>query len=233
MTPRCAILAGLLVLGCPGASQSQPAPLDARPAESVLALADLQVQSGSMIVLGTRQLAIRTPVTRAILRRQPASALELRFVYRGPTDETVPLASGEVRRQIGLELHVRDTCNLVYVMWHIQPSQGLHVSVKSNPSENWNSQCHDRGYVPVAPSFSVPHVDPIEPNQPRVLAAGIDDNELRVLVDGVLVWSGQLPAEAAHLQGPFGVRSDNGQFDLEVVVHRGSLANDVDARALP
>jgi hypothetical protein len=235
MARRYGLLAALLGWGCPGAGQSQPVALDSHPAESVLALADFQVQSGSVVPLTPLQLAIRTPMTRAILPRQAAAALELRFVYRGPTGETVPLASGEIRRQIGVELRVRDTCNLVYVMWHIQPTQGVHVAVKSNPSETWNSQCHDRGYVPVAPSFSIPDVGRIEPDQARVLAAEIDDNELRVFIDGALVWSGQLPPEAANLRGPFGVRSDNGQFDLEVVAHRGLLAptSDADARAIP
>lgn len=233
--PARLLVAGLLLLGCAGAGQSQPATRESTPADSSLGITDFQIQSGSMVALPPAQLAIRTAVTRAILPRQTPSAIELRFQYRGPTDETVPLASGELRRQIGLELRVRDTCNLVYVMWHIEPTQGLHVAVKSNPADQWNSQCRDGGYIPVPPSFSVPRLAPIEPNRARTLAAEIDGNELRVWVDGSLAWSGQLPPQAAGLRGPFGIRSDNAKVDLELVAHRDLLSGPgrTDARALP
>ena len=37
---------------------------------------------------------------------------------------------GELRRQFGLKLRAQDACNLVYVMWRIEPASKLVVSIK-------------------------------------------------------------------------------------------------------
>jgi hypothetical protein len=51
-----------------------------------------------------------------------------------------PLASGELRRQIGLKLQAEDTCNLIYAIWHIEPDAMVAVSVKRNAGMHTHEQ---------------------------------------------------------------------------------------------
>jgi hypothetical protein len=51
------------------------------------------------------------------------------------------LASGELRRQIGRKLQATDSCNLIYVMWHIEPDTRVTVSIKQNPALHAHDQC--------------------------------------------------------------------------------------------
>ncbi|MEA2752645.1 MAG: hypothetical protein QOI41_6788, partial [Myxococcales bacterium] len=69
---------------------------------------------------------------RAVIAGDRSRAAELAFVYRGPSVSTAPLANGELRRQIGLKLRAQDTCNVVYVMWHVERSPGAFVSVRAS-----------------------------------------------------------------------------------------------------
>lgn len=188
-----------------------------------LTRADLEVQSGQIESLPASGLRLRSAMTRAVLTRRDTVALELSFVYRGPTREFAPLASGEPRRQIGLELRAQNTCNVVYAMWHIAPGQGLHVSVKLNPEQSNHSQCRDAGYVTLTPDFVVAHLAPIVEGQRREMAAEIRGDRLDLWIDGGLAWSARLPPEALQLQGPFGLRSDNAAFDVQLSGHQTSL----------
>src|SRR6202044_499948 len=68
------------------------------------------------------ELVIDTPSSRAVVRdlaRSQDQVAEIRFRYLGASQESKPLASGELRRQIGLKLQAEDACNVVYAMWHI------------------------------------------------------------------------------------------------------------------
>lgn len=143
----------------------------------------------------------------------PEDAAELHFSYRGPSRATARLADGTLRRQIGLKLRARDTCNLVYVMWHIAPTAGIHVSLKLNPSAHDHQTCGASGYLNVLPTKSSP-IHEIAARTFRVLRAAIYGDRLVVTVDGTPVWEGVLPQEARSLRGPTGVRSDNGEFDF-------------------
>jgi hypothetical protein len=172
----------------------------------------LHVESG-VIELGADELALRSATVRATLGAKPRSGLEMSFQFRGDSADAAPLASGELRRQIGIKLRAQNTCNVVYVMWHIAPSSGIHVSVKSNPGQSQHDECVDNGYVQLSPSSSR-EVAPIERDQPRTLEARLEGTTLRVSVDGSVVWDGALPATAFAFDGPVGLRSDNGDFDL-------------------
>src|SRR5947209_18909792 len=68
--------------------------------------------------------------SRAVVSGSDGSAAELRFRYLGPSAETKPLASGAVRRQIGLKLRAQAACNLIYAMWCIAPEAGIAVSAQ-------------------------------------------------------------------------------------------------------
>jgi hypothetical protein len=154
---------------------------------------------------------------RAIVLGDSSPLAELELTYRGPSTQSTPLANGELRRQIGLKLRAQDTCNVVYVMWHVEPAPGIAVSVKHNQGESRHADCTDQGYINEQPKSSSP-VRPIVAGERRVLRAAIEQNVLRVWVDGALVWTGPLPPEAFGFDGPAGIRSDNGIFDFELRV---------------
>jgi len=159
---------------------------------------------------------IRAPMLRAWLGRQSRASIELEFVYLGPTVGEAPLASGELRRQIGLELRARDSCNLLYVMWRVEPVQRLVVALKSNPGQSQHSQCADRGYVNLEPE-QASEPGPLRVGERHVLRATLLEPtpsglQLDVQVDGVSVWRGPLPVAAGALEGPVGLRSDNARF---------------------
>ncbi len=183
--------------------------------------AQLRVEAGRIDQGTGHTLELRSAGTRAVAPQSSSATVEMAFVYRGPGRGAEPLASGELRRQIGLKLRALDTCNVVYVMWHIEPSHGIHVSVKSNPFAHDHASCGDRGYVFPQPS-SARDVAPIVVGQRHVLSAHIDAGErtLRVSADGAVAWEGSLPAEAFAFAGPVGLRSDNGDFDVELRVPR-------------
>ncbi len=148
-----------------------------------------------------------------------ADRVELRFTYLGPTATTVPLGSGELRRQFGVKLRAQDTCNVLYVMWHIEPSQNLAVSIKRNEGQTRHEQCRDRGYTNLLPTIIGP-VPKVEIGAPHRLRAEIEDQHLTVLIDDQLAWEGFVGEPTGALYGPVGIRSDNGRFAFEVAIER-------------
>jgi hypothetical protein len=154
---------------------------------------------------------------RAAVQGSTGDAAVLDFVFHGPSHDAVPLANGELRRQIGLKLRAEDTCNVIYVMWELEPRSRIVVSVKRNPGQSTHAACGDRGYAALMPRVrGAPSSAPIAAGERHRLEAAIDGGALRVLADGQLVWEGELPANAIKLEGPIGIRSDNGVFDLEL-----------------
>lgn len=145
-----------------------------------------------------------------------ARVAELRFTYLGATAEQKPLQSGELRRQLGLKLRAQDGCNVVYVMWRIEPKAGLVVSMKHNPGMHRSDDCGNSGYQTVKPR-SKTDVPVLEPGASHTLRAELEGTALKVKVDGEPVWEGTLPAEALSFDGPVGLRSDNGRFDVELL----------------
>ena len=139
----------------------------------------------------------------------------LRFTYLGPTAKQVPLRSGEQRRQVGLKLRARDGCNVVYVMWRLSPQPVRVVSVKANPGQTRSVQCGNGGYSTVKARHQVP-LPAFAQDEPHTLATRLEGARLRVEVDGAAVWEGELPAEALAFDGPTGLRSDNGRFEVEL-----------------
>lgn len=159
----------------------------------------------------------RSPKMRAQAVGGGGNEAELDFVFLGPTEEVAPLASGERRRQLGLKLRARDSCNVLYVMWRIEPKAGLVVSRKANPGKQRHAECGVAGYR---------NLRPRKQKSPPVLAEGarhrlrarVDGAALRVWIDDVLVWEGALDEAAAKLEGPVGVRSDNVGFAFRLSV---------------
>ncbi|MEA2748528.1 MAG: hypothetical protein QOI41_2671, partial [Myxococcales bacterium] len=171
-----------------------------------LSLHDLRITTGHVVELSSGRLHVTDPKTRFVATGTPASA-EMRFIYRGPTLGTTALASGEMRRQLGLKLRARDGCNVVYAIWRIEPESKLVVSVKRNEGATTHEDCGAGGYENITPARSAA-IPALLPNESHLLAARIDGTRMRVTIDAREVWEGELPQEAFTFNGPAGVRTD-------------------------
>ena len=156
--------------------------------------------------------AIREPTVRAFARGSTGDAAALTFTFSGDADRGRALANGELRRQMGLKLRAQDSCNVVYVMWRLDPKPKLEISVKANPGKRTHEECGADGYTKIKPARSHP-LPPLEVGSTHTLRAEIVGDELFAWVDNALVWSGTLPAEARSISGPAGMRSDNVKLD--------------------
>ncbi len=96
----------------------------------------LCVTNGAVSVLASGWLAIDTPSSRAVPSRRNINdqTAKIRFQYLGPSQVSKPLASGELWRQIGLKRQATDSCNLIYVMWHIEPDTRVAVLMRQKPA---------------------------------------------------------------------------------------------------
>lgn len=159
------------------------------------------------------RMSVKAATFRAVVKGSTGDAASLKFTYNGPSDEVKRLASDQLRRQIGLKLRAENGCNLVYVMWRIEPKPGIEVSVKRNPGRRTNEECGTEGYTKVKARRSVP-VPALEPGTTHTLRAEIIGEELIAWVDGSAVWRGRLGRTVRRLQGPAGMRSDNVAFDI-------------------
>lgn len=177
---------------------------ESAPSQEAVAPRDLRVTLGRV---ANRDGALYTDSgkMRAVRTEAGDRGGRLEFTYLGDARETTALASGAVRKQLGLKLRAADSCNLVYVMWRIEPETAVVVSVKSNPGQTEHEQCHNDGYTHLT-SVDVPR---IAAGESHVLEAVEAEGVLRVLVDGEVIWKGELGPEALSFQGPIGIRSDN------------------------
>jgi hypothetical protein len=156
---------------------------------------------------------IDVPTFRAVAPGHAGDAAAMKVIVHGSSETSRALASGQERRQVGLKLRAQDGCNLVYVMWRLDPKPKLEVSVKRNPGQRTAKECGADGYTKVKPRRTnrLPAlIDAAE----HELRAEITGSALVATVDGEVVWEGTLPAFAAELDGPAGIRSDNLSLDL-------------------
>jgi hypothetical protein len=172
------------------------------------------VTNGIVSALPDGRLKIDSPSSRAFVRIPTSQTAEIRFRYLGPSVGSKPLASGEMRRQIGLKLRAQDTCNLLYAMWHIERDSRIAVSVKRNVGEHTHEECDARGYVNVKPRSSV-DVPRIRPGESHTLRADLRGAHLTVAADGRVVWEGTVGPEINGIEGPVGLRTDNARFEFE------------------
>jgi hypothetical protein len=178
----------------------------------------LCVTNGAVSPLPGGRLAIETPSSRAVVQvgaeNTADQAAEIHFQYLGPSQDSKPLASGELRRQIGLKLRAQDTCNLVYAMWHIEPDARVAVSVKQNPGLHTHQQCGAHGYINSKPQ-DAGGLPPIRPGEAHTLRAELRGKDLTVTADGRVAWQGSLGGDTALPVGPPGFRTDNARFAFE------------------
>jgi hypothetical protein len=184
---------------------------------------DICVTNGAITERPDGQLAVDTPSSRAVLGgavdKAADQAAEIRFRYVGPSQSTKPLASGELRRQIGLKLRAQDTCNLIYAMWHIEPDAVVAVSIKRNVGMNTHEQCGARGYINIKAQKRV-DLPPIRPGEAHTLRAELHGNMLTVTADGKPAWQGGLGNAAQFPVGPPGFRTDNARFEFDYYADR-------------
>ena len=173
----------------------------------------LCVTTGAIEASG-RRLKVTVPEMRAVVKHMTAPRAEVRFTYLGPTRKVKPLGSGEVRRQFGLKLRAQNGCNLVYVMWRIEPESKLVVSVKSNPGMETHAQCGTHGYTDIKPEHAS-GVPRLKPGSRHTLRAEMHSSKLQVFVDNAVVWDGDVGSAALAFDGPSGVRSDNAEFAFD------------------
>lgn len=154
--------------------------------------------------------AVIEPTVRAVAPDTRGDGAALAFAFRGDSRKTRGLANGDARRQLGLKLRAQDGCNLVYVMWRLDPKPRLEISVKLNPGMTTHRECGADGYTKVG------HVDApaLAAGDSHTLRAEIHGDELIAWIDDQVAWRGELPASARTLSGPAGLRSDNVAFDV-------------------
>ncbi len=205
-----AALAALAASGCSG-NRSEAAPSHHAPSIDVAPVAPtaLCMTRGALDKSG----AITEPTVRGYAPAAGGDAAQLTFTYRGESEATRELASGEARRQIGLKLRAQDGCNVVYVMWRLDPRPKLDVSIKFNPGKRSHAECGADGYTKIRPREKR-FIPAFEYGKTHALRAEIIGNDLFAWVDGQLLFQGRLPDAARAISGPAGLRSDNVKFDL-------------------
>ena len=177
-------------------------------------LASWCVTNGQVSASADDWLSITAPSVRMIDPLSTTQQIAIKFRYIAPTSDIKPLASGELRRQIGLKLLAEDDCNLLYVMWHIHPDSAISVSIKHNTGEKTHAECHADGYETLTPYFKyTPPV--IHSGEEHQLSAQIDDTQLSVFADAQLIWRGDIGAHIQGMHGHVGLRSDNAQFEVK------------------
>jgi hypothetical protein len=176
---------------------------------------ELCVTLGGVAALPDGRMSVTVPKMRAFVRPSTSPAAGVRFTYNGPSLESAPLGSGQLRRQFRLKLRAQDSCNLVYVMWRIAPRAQLVVSIKRNPGQHTHAQCGTNGYRNLRPQ-RMAAMPVVRAGGSHSLRAEIQGRTLSVLVDGAEAWAGNLGPQVQSFDGPIGMRSDNVNVSFEM-----------------
>jgi hypothetical protein len=195
----------------------------------------LCVTNGIVSGLAGDRLAVDTPSSRAIIQAGAENAADqiaaIQFRYLGPSEESRPLASGELRRQIGLKLRAQDSCNVIYAMWHIEPDAGVAVSIKRNAGLHTHEQCGAHGYINFKTQDG--ELPPIRLGEAHELRAVLHGTDLTITADGKVAWNGSLGSEMALPLGPPGFRTDNARFTFDYFVAAAARLRPVAQQAPP
>ncbi len=184
-----------------------------------VALSDLCVTEGTITALPAHRLLVTDPNVHATMNRETPQDIEAHFVYLGPSDDSDTPSSGQNHHQFGFELYAQDACNLVYVMWRLEPESNIAVFVKSNREQHIHGDCGRRGTITVEAEHTLP-LPPVraEEHSAHTLRAEIAGPALLVFADGTLVWRGALPSEVLHSHGPVGIHCDNAKLEILLTV---------------
>lgn len=173
------------------------------------------VKAALCVTTGAAKLGgkIDKPAMRAVAKGTDGEAASITFTFDGETATTKKLASGDVRKQIGLKLRAENGCNLIYVMWRLDPKPMILAQVKRNPGAKDHKACGADNYKWVKAQVQNPPPALVAGDK-HTMRAEIENQELSVFVDDTLYWRGKLPSSVHDLRGPAGIRSDNLAFDL-------------------
>ena len=108
---------------------------------------------------------------------------------------------------------------MLYVMWRVEPESKLVVSLKRNPTQHTSAECHNHGYSDIKPRKSSP-VPLLKSGETHTLRGEMKNAELRVYADDREVWEGDVGTDAASLEGPVGIRSDNVRLEFDYKARR-------------
>src|ERR1700733_8662663 len=111
MRTGCIVLAALVAAGgCKKSGNAQKLEMKAQADATKPQIAVAAVDSGDICIThgqldkSAATLAVNVPTFRAVALGTTGEAVALNFTYQGNSKETRALASGELRRQIGLKL---------------------------------------------------------------------------------------------------------------------------------
>lgn len=183
-----------------------------------VSLADLCVTEGTITTAPAHRLLVNAPSVHATLNRETPPDIEAHFVYLGPSiqNEAAEHASGH--HQFGFQLFTEDPCNLLYVMWRLEPESSIAVMAKSNPEHHAHADCRGRGKA-IEPEFTAP-LPPVRVGERRAhtLRATMSGTTLLVYADKLMVWRGALPAASLRAHGLVGIHCDNAKLEVMLTV---------------
>jgi len=209
------LLAVTLVVGCALCANSS----HAAGAVKAVDYRNLKVTSGKIEQTKSGLFSIKHNTVRATEIRHPggyARHAKLRFSFKGRSDKTRKLASGSIKRQIGLKLRAKNACNLVYVMWSFLPTERITVHTKRNPGKSKSKQCGNNGYK-LLKKYDVPaSKSALDGRTARLQADFVTKGStyyVDVYVDNKRVISVPIDASfGSNVVGAAGLRSDNGKY---------------------
>jgi hypothetical protein len=155
------------------------------------------VTNGEISKKNDRTFTIESPSSRAVVKSSDDNFAAIEFEYLGPTSKDAPLASGRIVRQLGVKLNARDSCNVIYVMWNMDPGVGVQISTKINPRKSTHAECGVKGYKLVYES-KPGDVPTIQIGEPHRLEATLQERNLTVKI-----------VDAVNISGYSGIRTDN------------------------
>ena len=218
----CAVVMGRSVLAV-DKKLTAGEPIDTPRSELHVSLGRIsQTKSGYLTVAGPKERAVRTSGEH--------SKAVLQFRYRGPSEKISLLDSGAFVRQIGLKMRAMNTCNLLYVMWRIKPTEEIYIAIKRNPGQSKYKECLSRGYLQLGRVPLKPLGITAATQKAHRLGASVTETDGRytcaVTIDGRKVWSGKIDAKhISDIKGPVGIRSDNGSFIFKLFVTDTATGN--------
>lgn len=191
-------------------------------------LADLKVTSGSVSETGAGFLTVNHPEVRGVRNGAWHPRARLQFHYQGPSDVRIPSGSGLIFEQIGIQLRAQNTCNVLYIMWRIEPAEQVLVKLKSNPGQSRHEECENRGYQTLA-------AIPLGPLQITAKDRALHQLQAEVTLtknccacsigaDARPLWTGEVDFQLiSEINGPAGFRTDNGQFEFQHFVAESTV----------
>ena len=84
-----------------------------------------------------------------------------------------------------------------------------------------SSQCGNKGYTNLKPSFHSPAPE-VRNGSKHTLYAELNRQKMTVAADGKVVWEGTIGPDALAFDGPVGIRSDNVRLELELFAEPSS-----------